>query len=63
MLEAANGPESKNSGYNGGNTGVDADFGARREGVETMGDGLGGWGGEGFGGCGVAAGDMLVGGC
>ena len=61
MLDTADSPRTNDSGYETADTGVDADFGTGGEGVETMGDGLGGWGGESFGGCGVAAGGgMLV---
>ena len=55
MLNAADGPEAKDSGNDAANTGVDADFGACGKGIETMSDGLRGWGGEGFGGCGITA--------
>lgn len=55
MLNAADRPKSKDSGNDAANAGVDADFGTGGKGVETMGNGLGGRGGEGFGGGGIAA--------
>ena len=55
MLNAADRPRPNDSSYKPPNTGVDADFGTGGKGVETMGNGLGRWSGEGFGGCGIAA--------
>ena len=55
MLNAADRPRSNDSSYDATNTGVDADFGTGGKGVETMGNGLRGRGGESFGGCGIAA--------
>lgn len=61
MLNAADGPRTNDSGYETADTGVDADFGTGGERVETVGNRLGGRGGEGFSGCGVAAEEVLVG--
>ena len=54
MFNTADGPGAKDSGNDAANANVDADFGASGKGVEAMGNGLGGRGGEGFGGCGVS---------
>ena len=55
MLNAADRPRPNDSGYEAADTGIDADFGTGRKGVETMGNGLRGRGREGLGGCGIAA--------
>lgn len=55
MPNAADGPEAQDSGYDAADTGVYTNLSSGGKGVETMGDGLGGRGGKGFGGCGVAA--------
>ena len=55
MLNAADRPRSNDSGYETTDTGVDANFGTSGKGVETMGNGLRGRGGEGFGCCRIAA--------
>ena len=57
MLNTADRPRPNDSRNKSADASVDTDFGTGGKGVETMGNGLGGWSGEGFGGCGIAAGE------